>query len=54
MSFRMFSCFCQLIVATGEAVIVCVNKNDMKKVQIPNYIKDKIKQLEKEINHLIE
>ncbi|MTD10317.1 acyl-CoA thioesterase [Acinetobacter sp. YIM 103518] len=42
------------IVATGEAVIVCVNKNDMKKVQIPTYIKDKIKQLENEINHLIE
>ena len=42
------------IIATGEAVIVCVNKNDMKKVQIPTYIKDKIKQLENEINHLIE
>lgn len=41
------------IVAVGEAVIVCVNKTDMKKTQIPHHIKDKIKALEKEIHHLI-
>lgn len=42
----------QSIVATSEAVIVCLNKN-MQKTEIPEHIREKIKSLELTVQHEI-
>lgn len=42
----------QSIVATSEAVIVCLNKN-MQKTEIPEHIREKIKALELTVQHAI-
>lgn len=39
------------VVATGEAVLVCVTKHDSKKVNIPDSIRNKIIQLESNARH---
>ncbi len=39
------------VVATGEAVLVCVSKHDSKKVNIPDLIRNKIIQLESNVGH---
>lgn len=39
------------VVATGEAVLVCVMKHDSKKVNIPDSIRNKIIQLESNAGH---
>lgn len=39
------------IVATGDAVMVCVDKVSAKKLNIPEHIKQKIIQLEKKAGH---
>ncbi|WP_312106119.1 acyl-CoA thioesterase [Acinetobacter venetianus] len=39
------------VVATGEAVLVCVSKLDSKKVNIPDLIRNKIIQLESNVGH---
>ncbi|ERS00317.1 thioesterase [Acinetobacter sp. COS3] len=39
------------VVATGEAVLVCVTKHDSKKVNIPDSIRNKIIQLESNAGH---
>lgn len=43
----------QSIVATSEAVIVCVDKKTMQKTQIPEHIREKIKTLELTVHHEI-
>ncbi|WP_216937078.1 MULTISPECIES: thioesterase family protein [unclassified Acinetobacter] len=43
----------QSIVATSEAVIVCVDKTTMQKTEIPQYIREKIKMLELSVQHEI-
>ena len=43
----------QSIVATSEAVIVCVNKKTMQKTEIPEHIRGKIKALELSVQHEI-
>ena len=39
------------VVATGEAVVVCVDKQSSQKVNIPVLIRDKILQLEARVGH---
>ncbi|NCU23206.1 acyl-CoA thioesterase [Acinetobacter haemolyticus] len=41
----------QQIVATGDAVMVCVDKVNVKKINIPDHIKQRIIQLEKTVEH---
>lgn len=41
----------QQIVATGDAVMVCVDKVNAKKINIPDHIKQRIIQLEKTVEH---
>lgn len=43
----------QSIVATSEAVIVCVDKKTMQKTEIPEHIREKIKALELSVQHEI-
>jgi len=43
----------QSIVATSEAVIVCVDKKTMQKIEIPEHIREKIKALELGVQHEI-
>lgn len=43
----------QSIVATSEAVIVCIDKNTLQKTEIPQYIREKIKTLELTAQHEI-
>ena len=43
----------QSIVATSEAVIVCVDKITMQKTPIPDYIREKIKAIELTVQHKI-
>jgi acyl-CoA thioester hydrolase len=42
----------QSIVATSEAIIVCLDKN-MQKTEIPEYIRQRIKELELKVQHEI-
>jgi len=46
MSYILWSEQQQKIVATGDAVIVCVDKTTLQKTSIPESIKTKIKALE--------
>lgn len=41
----------QQIVATGDAVMVCVDNVNAKKINIPDHIKQRIIQLEKTVGH---
>ncbi|MGE8538818.1 MAG: acyl-CoA thioesterase [Acinetobacter sp.] len=43
----------QRIVATSEAVIVCIDKNTLQKTEIPQHIREKIKALELTVQHEI-
>jgi len=43
----------QRIVATSEAVIVCIDKNTLQKTEIPQHIREKIKALELTAQHEI-
>lgn len=51
MSYILFSTAQQNIVATGDAVIVCVDKINMQKKAIPTHIKEKLIELEKQAGH---
>jgi acyl-CoA thioester hydrolase len=51
MSYKLWSTQLNSEVAYGEAVLVCVNKDDMTKMLIPEGIKAKIKGLESKVNH---
>ena len=56
-AFRMSYLLCsevqKTVVALGEAVIVCVNKDSMFKTEIPEIIRQKITEIELSVNHLI-
>ena len=56
-AFRMSYLLCsevqKTVVALGEAVIVCVNKDSMLKTEIPEIIRQKITEIELSLNHLI-
>lgn len=49
MQYALYSEQQQVLVAQAEAVVVCVNKADLKKTQIPEHIKAKIKQLQPQL-----
>ncbi|NHB59166.1 acyl-CoA thioesterase [Acinetobacter sp. 194] len=51
MKYELYSHQQECIVAEGEAVVVCVDKLEMTKVLIPEYIKNKIICLEKTVNN---
>lgn len=51
MSYILFSTEQKSIVATGDAVIVCVDKDNMQKTVIPEYIKQKLIQSELQVGH---
>lgn len=51
MKYTLYSEEQKSIVANAEAVIVCVDKTSMQKIKIPEYIVDKIKQLEQSVNN---
>lgn len=53
MSYVLYSSQQQDIVASSEAVIVCVDKINMQKVSIPEHIKQKIIDLEKTAGHIL-
>ena len=44
----------QQIVATGEAVMVCVDAETSKKINIPDMVRNKMIQLEATVNHHLE
>ncbi|MCY3123425.1 hypothetical protein ECE26_01390 [Acinetobacter baumannii] len=51
MAYILWSESQQQIVATGEAVMVCVNKMTGLKCEIPSEVKSKIIELEKSVGH---
>lgn len=53
MKYTLYSEEQKSIVANAEAVIVCVDKTSMQKIKIPEYIVDKIKQLEQSVNNVL-
>lgn len=53
MKYTLYSEEQKSIVANAEAVIVCVDKTSMQKIKIPEYIVDKIKQLEHLVNNVL-
>lgn len=53
MHYSLWSTQLNCVVALGEAVIVCVDKKTMNKIQIPIHIKEHIQSLELEFNHKI-
>lgn len=53
MSYLLWSESQQKTVAVAEAVIVCVNKYNMLKTEIPEIIRHKITEIELSIKHLI-
>ena len=53
MKYTLYSEEQKSIVANAEAVIVCVDKESMQKIKIPEYIVDKIKQLEQSVNNVL-
>ena len=53
MSYLLWSEQQQVVVATAEAVLVCINKNTMQKMAIPEDIQAIIKQLENTVSHAI-
>ena len=53
MSYLLWSEQQQAIVALGEAVMVCVNKENMLKLPIPEIIRQKVTKIELMVNHQI-
>ncbi len=53
MKYTLYSEEQKSIVANAEAVIVCLDKTSMQKIKIPEYIVDKIKQLEQSVNNVL-
>lgn len=53
MVYQLWSVQQNQLVATAEAVIVVVDKHDLKKTLIPEYIKNKIIEIENNVNHPI-
>ena len=53
MSYQLFSSAQNAIVATAEAVIVCVDQQNMQKAAIPEDIREKILKIEHAVGHLI-
>lgn len=53
MSYQLFSTAQNELVATAEAVIVCVDQENMQKAAIPEDIREKILKMEQAVGHLI-
>lgn len=53
MSYQLFSTVQNELVATAEAVIVCVDQENMQKAAIPEDIREKILKMEHAVGHLI-
>ena len=53
MSYLLWSEQQQQVVATGDAVIVCVDKVEMKKIKIPDNIRKRLIETELKVNHQI-
>lgn len=53
MSYVLWSEQQQSIVATSEAVLVCINKHTGQKMEIPEYIQKIIRELENTVGHII-
>ena len=53
MSYLLWSEAQQTVVALSEAVIVCVNKENMNKTEIPAVIREKVTEIELIVNHQI-
>ena len=53
MSYLLWSELQQQVVATGDAVIVCVDKVEMQKIKIPNNIRKRLIETELKVNHQI-
>ena len=53
MTYQLFSTAQNELVATAEAVIVCVNQENMQKAAIPEDIREKILKMEQAVGHLI-
>ncbi|NNG77307.1 acyl-CoA thioesterase [Acinetobacter sp. ANC 4277] len=53
MSYLLWSETQQMVVALSEAVIVCVNKENMNKTEIPAVIREKVTEIELIVNHQI-
>lgn len=53
MSYQLFSTAQNELVATAEAVIVCVDQENMQKAAIPEDIREKILKMEHAVGHLI-
>lgn len=51
MNYQLWSTLQNQLVATAEAIIVVVNKHDLKKTLIPENIKNKIIEIENNVNH---
>lgn len=53
MKYILYSDHQKIIVAEGEAVVVFVDKVEMKKTSIPEHIKTMIIELESNVNHIL-
>ena len=53
MTYQLFSTAQNALVATAEAVIVCVDQENMQKAAIPEDIREKILKMEHAVGHLI-
>ena len=53
MSYLLWSKLQQQVVATGDAVIVCVDKVEMQKIKIPDNIRKRLIETELKVNHQI-
>ncbi|PJG42638.1 thioesterase [Acinetobacter tandoii] len=53
MTYQLFSTAQNELVATAEAVIVCVDQENMQKAAIPEDIREKILKMEHAVGHLI-
>ena len=53
MNYLLWSETQQMVVALSEAVIVCVNKENMNKTEIPAVIREKVTEIELIVNHQI-
>ena len=53
MTYQLFSTAQNALVATAEAVIVCVDQENMQKAAIPEDIREKILKMEQAVGHLI-
>ncbi len=53
MTYQLFSTAQNALVATAEAVIVCVDQENMQKATIPEDIREKILKMEHAVGHLI-